>query len=176
MPYVAIKNYDNFLSLYNSRFYSLSSIVTLSNLLNTCDFSVVGSRRDAHAIVSDFEAGGVSADTLFSDQTRFPDGLTEVYLSSADPSVANWFAMMTAALSYRETAEAKDTRASNGNGASERITVLKDVKDQDSTKRYEELKKSLVQLRSDPAKRWHRRTFEQKVSGAWTQPAQVAQP
>jgi len=170
MPYVSIRNFDSFVALYSSRFYSLKSLRDLSCALNTCDFSVIASRRDMHTIIADFEAAGVAGDVLFSDTVRFPDGLTEVYLSSADPSVANWFSMVTAALSYRETTVAKDTLTSNGNGVSERVQVLKDSKDQDSTKRFEELKKVLTQMLGDPSKRLHRRSFETKVAGGWTNP------
>jgi len=170
MPYSNIKSYDLFVSLYGSRFYTLKSLRDLGVVLNTCDFSVVASRREAHTEVSDFEAAGIVGDVLFSDVSRFPDGLSEVYLTSADPSLANWFSMVTAALSYRETAVAKDTMTSNVNGVSERVQVLKDTKDQDSTKRFEELKKNLTQILGDPSKRWHRRSFEMKVSGGWTAP------
>jgi hypothetical protein len=170
MPYANIRNYDNFVALYNSKFYTLRSFRDLGCSLNTCDFSVIASRRDMHTIVTDFEAAGVVGDILFSDTVRFPDGLSEVYLTTADSNVANWFSMVTAALSYRETTVAKDTMTSNVNGLSERVQVLKDSKDQDSTKRFEELKKVLTQMLGDPSKRWLRRSFETKVAGVWTNP------
>jgi len=167
MPYNAIIDYSAFELMFSGRFYTLSSFRDLSSALNSCDFSVVESRRECHRAVVAFMDGGRLGENVFSDNDRFPAGLRNCFVSSSDVNLQNWFASMTSALSYRSTAIAKDSEA----GAiqeSDRHFLARDAGLQDSTKRFEELKKVLNLFLAAPMLRWNRNTFEEKVAGVWT--------
>jgi hypothetical protein len=167
MPYNQILNYENLTLMYASRFWNLRRINELRQTLDACDFSVIGSRRDAHKAVDEFVSSGILGEVLFSVDIRFPESLSDQYLTDADGSVANLFSGLTTILSHRATNTPKDTESVNGNG-SDRVALVRDVAEQDATKQFAELKKILTGLRTMPLLLWNRRSFETKVSGPWT--------
>jgi len=167
MVYATLRAPDLFELAYTERFYPLSSINRLIAVLNRGDFSVISTRREMHTAVSDFETSGIEGARLFSDLVRFPDGLGEVYICSADGNVQNWFAAMTGVLSHRPTNVAKDTDAGNGS-RTDRVFLSQDAAEQDAFKQFVELKKVLSSIKASPYYHWNRRRFEDYVSGPWT--------
>jgi hypothetical protein len=169
MPYDNFVHYDSFALMWASSFHRLADFRDILRVLNTCDFSVIGSRRDAHTALNTFISSGVGGEELFDVGVRFPDGLRNNFVCSSDPLLAHWFASMASVLSYRSTNVAKDIDSVN-NGQSERYTLVKEQSDQDTFKQFTELKKLLNTLLMSSITRWNRASFELKVSGPWVDP------
>jgi len=169
MPYQSLLSEESFMLMYASTWWSLRRFNELKLALDTCDFSVIGSRRDTHAAIVAFMTQGIVGSTLFDENVRFPQGVAHAYYTDYDGAIANALSMLSSALSHRQTAVAKDTESNNPVG--ERVVMTRDVSEQDATKRFEELKKLVIALTRLPNLIWSRRSFEAKVSGSWAEPA-----
>lgn len=167
MPYRRILNPDNFTLMWASDFYSLRSIMELKRELNRCDFSVVASRRETHVALNNFLASGVSGSILFDEDTRFPEGVLQNYVCSAEGLFDNWAGSMSSILSYRSTAVSKDIESTGNGGNHERFAMVKEQGDQDAFKQFTELKKVLGVLASSSVVRWNQQNFERKIAGTW---------
>lgn len=175
MPYNNVLNTALFASLYNSRFYSLSSLSDLLGDLLQTDFSVVSSRRDAHAALNTFVTSGRRGRNLFAPGVRFPDGFDNHYCSSSDLTFARWLSLMAAVVSHRLGNVAKDIE-SNGNGTSDRVLLSKEQADQDASKQFAELRILLANFLAGYTNSWSRERFERDIAGEWTAPANAEVP
>lgn len=176
MPYNQIRDDLQFRVLYSSTFFSLRRLRVFQKALESCDYSVIASRRDAHVHLNDFLSAGVDGSDLFDFEKRFPGGLVDTFVCSAEGNISNWFSAMSSSLSHRPSNVAKDTEASGSNGASDRVVVMKDAAEQDNFKRFEELKKLMNAYRGTPLLLWHRQRFEDQISGSWSEPPEPRVP
>merc|ERR1719309_394368 len=171
-------NEEMFNSLWNSKFYKLNDVATLSAALLKIDYSVVASRRDGHNLVVDFVTKGVPAANVFNDNQRFVRrNRGDVYISDTDTNFYGLIIGLTSVLSFRETTSAKDTKAANAavTQLAERVAVGNDQGFQDNAKKFEELQKQLRVVARVGEHTWDRARFESKVA-FWVVPAPQMDP
>jgi len=158
------------MELYNSEWYKSRDTQDLVRLLGRTDYSVIGSRRDAHTAINDFRNNAVRQP--FDENSRFPSGFSEMYLTSHDTVVLNTIISLTSVLSYRSTNSAKDTdagmggKASTGKGDKDAVLAF-DQGLQDNTKRFEELCKQLGGFLNYRDVLWTQKSFENRTSATW---------
>nr|AQM32765.1 coat protein [Agaricus bisporus virus 6] len=165
MPYSDVLNDHVFGTYYVSKFYSIASVNALQDQLRTVDFSVVASRRDGRITLNEFVASGVLGEKLFSEDRRFPHGISRLYFVSADLFFNGWITDVATVLSYRETNAPKDVQLSSGN---EQESVLRETANQDSTVKFSALLKQLDMFKVQSSLVWSRQNFETKIAGVRT--------
>lgn len=173
MPYNNILNADSLALMYSAKFFTLKECKDLLAVLNSCDFSVIASRREAHVALNVFVENARVGERLFDLDRRFPVGLTSHFLSDADGPISNWISATSSILSYRSSNVAKDSALAVERD-SERLSLVKDQGEQDAFKQFTELKKVLTGLLNASIVRWNRATFESRVAGNWENPAAPA--
>jgi len=167
-------NEEVFDTLWNSRFYKITTVGELSNALMAVDYSVVQSRREGHVLVTSFLSKGVAGTQIFNEGQRFVRRTRgDIFLSDSDANFYGLLIGLASVLSYRETTTAKDTKAANSGvagPASERVAIGTDQGFQDNAKKFEELQKQLKLFTRAGDHAWDRVRFEAKVAH-WTEPA-----
>lgn len=167
-------NEDVFDTLWNSKFYKITSVGELSTALMAVDYSVIQSRREGHVLVTSFLAKGVPGTQIFNEGQRFVRRTRgDIFIPDSDANFYGLLIGLASVLSHRDTITAKDTRAANAGAAgptSERVAIGTDQGLQDNAKKFEELQKQLKLSTRSGDHTWDRARFEAKVAH-WTLPA-----
>lgn len=170
MPY-QFRNEDAAAKAVNAQWVRVRRVRDLSRALATVDYSVVESRREGHRTLVDFLNNMEPSESIFDEETRFPGGFVNSYLTNFDSNVGALFVSLIAVLSYRTSNNAKDIEAGNNAKKEKETLAVTEQGVQDNTKRFEELKKELDFLPNNDAIVWRRNSFEAKLHADWVNPA-----
>lgn len=159
--------YDN---LWNGKFYPVRLIHDRCEELLKVDYSVIASRREGHQVMVEFVERGLVGHTVFDDHVRFRENdRGDLFVPDVDLNFFNIIVSLTGVLSYRDTNQAKDTKAAISSGRlnmdePEKVTILKDAGNQDHSKRFEELLKQLKTYARPGTHTYNRHVFEMIVA------------
>jgi len=159
--------YDN---LWNGRFYPVRLLHETCQELLRVDYSVIASRREGHQVMVEFVERGLFGHTVFDDHERFREhDRADLFVPDVDLNFYNIIISLTGVLSYRDSNQAKDTKAAIASGKSaidepEKVTILKDAGNQDHSKRFEELLKQLKTYARPGTHTYNRQVFETVVA------------
>lgn len=164
-------NQDLRVKLENADWWRVAQVKALCAKLRRVDYSVVSSRREGHEAVNEFVDEAVPGEKVFGTHIRFPNDIKDVFVTEGDTEFNDLLTALSASLSFRTTAVAKDTAQVTGRNASpnanDRLDVAQDQGNQDSVKRFEELTKQLCKYRLRKDCTWRRYTFESATGATW---------
>lgn len=156
--------------LWNSGWYRVKDVKAISRMLGRCNYSVISERNKAHEALCAMIDDGKEAP--FSNDTRFPDGWTDLFLSDHEVEVTTTFVGLQAVLSYRPSNIAKDTavvtdsKGAGGKGDKD-VVLAVDQGYQDNVRRFETLRLTLEMMLNNKDLLWTQRTFEDKAACTW---------
>jgi hypothetical protein len=176
MPYKLL-NEELFSVLLYVQWYDPQDARILSRQLLRTDYSVIDSRREAHARLNRFIDGGVPGFEIFDESVRFP---LNRYISDYDSTVARILNALSSVLSFRIDNKAKDVEAGRTTGrqtdANNGANEVKNQAEQDNHKRFEELAGAFSGALSNRDVMWTRRVFERKAWVEWSDPPVGPEP
>lgn len=171
MPYtVAGLRTEYVRELWNSGWFRVQDVKAVSRMLGRCNYSVISERNKAHDALCAMIDDGKTAP--FSNDVRFPDGWTDLFLSDHEVEVTTTFVGLQAVLSYRPSNVAKDTAAvtdSKGPGGKgdKDVVLAVDQGYQDNVRRFEALRLDLEKMLNNKDLLWTQGSFEMKAGCAW---------
>lgn len=169
MPYT-VGDEDAASQIYYATWLPISEVSSFVRTLVRTDYSVVASRRDAHAELSNLldRVGRTQEGFLRSSfDVRIPSGITSKWLSTLDTTTEALIQSLAVNLSFRTDNLTKEGAVAKGAEGVGQVTS-------DNTKRFEELAKQFAALARSKDHIWDRRKVENYAGLVWTDPVAPA--